>query len=226
VPEGAQPLRHPLGVDGRQGRAGDRRMRVLPRDLPDVQPDHGTPHAPRDRPEPDARRLHRADPLSGAQLGPAQHDGLGHGEAGPRSRIRQLPATARHSRPPAPLPAGPAAPDSDDALRALHRAAGGPELRGRRPLLRGVQHAGRARLFQGGDRPWTRPLVVLPNVSGRGTQVPRRPGGPLRDPPARRRGRSGRHGVPEPRRGRPHLPRARSDRRRRAGRQDEPPPVS
>ncbi len=46
-------------------------------------------------------------------------------------------------------------------------------------------------------------------VPRRGAQVSGRSGGPLRDPAPRRRRRARRYGVPEPRRGRPDLPRAR-----------------
>ena len=133
-------------------------------EFPTPEPRHGAPLPPRDRPEPDPRGVHGSDPVPRAQLRSPQHDGSGDGEAGARRRIGQLSPTARHSRAPAPLPAGAAAPDADDALRALHRAAGGAELRRRRPLLRGVQHPGRARLLEGRDRARSRTHVVLPDV--------------------------------------------------------------
>ena len=68
---------------------------------------------------------------------------------------------------------------SDDRLG---RPAGRPELRGRHPQLRRVQHRGCAHLQQGLDRPRARTLALLPDLRGRGAAVPRRPGRPDRDP--------------------------------------------
>ena len=221
----AVPRRRPVDLRRREALGRPRQVRPLRARVPDGPPARRGPHPRRDRFEPDARGLHGAHPVSRAQLDPPQHDGLGHGQAGARCRVGQLPPEARHPRPPPALPPGAAPAHPDDALRPLHRAAGRPELRRRHPLLRGVQHAGCARLLEGRDRARPRTLLVLQDLPRGGTQVPRRPGGQVRDPEARRRRRPRRHGVPQPRRGRPHLPRARGRRGRRAHREDQPPEV-
>ncbi len=185
----------------------------------------GRAHACRDRPHGHPGRLLGAGAVPGAQLQPEGHDGLRHGEAVARTQLVQLQGEAGHQEPRDALPAE--APDDHEAdgVRGVRPEARGPELRGRDHVVPGIQHGGRDSHEQvlRGARP--RPLGVHEDVQRGGAQVPRRPGGPLRDTEPRRQGREGRPVLQQPGRGRPHQPRDEGRGWGRAHRQDLSPEV-
>src|SRR5437879_2480366 len=183
-----EPERRHVDEHGEPGRGRGARMRPLPQEFPREVRDHEGPHPYRGGPDGHPGRRLRRRAVSGAQLVPAGHDGGGHGEAVPRSRVEQLPPSAGHPEPPAPLSGAAARPDGLDEARVLQRASRGPELRRRGHVVPWVQHGGRDRDEQRLHRSGPRPVFVHADVPRRGAPVSRRPGGPFRDSLARRPG--------------------------------------